>query len=216
MWIVQCDPFLMKKLLKIEICGPVNIARCVLIGWEEGEKSNFVATVHAQCMNSSHKSLKRVQKKKKKGKTPDAKRWFSPNPNIALVSPLYNLAPKKKKNCLRVFYLASSLKAATIKWNGWYIKGRNIYQIGYFPTRNTITHYTFFFFLRKHNTLHLDKKNQVPLWGLTAEQRKLCYASSRSARRDVQNPMLIAPAFGVPNIWHLAHQTPKDFSHHMF
>ena len=32
----------------------------------EREKSNFAATVHAECINSSCKSLKRVQKKKKK------------------------------------------------------------------------------------------------------------------------------------------------------
>ena len=68
MWIVPWDPFLMKKLLKSEICGSVNSARCVLIGCKEWEKSNFMATVHAQCMNSSYKSHKRVQKKKKKNK----------------------------------------------------------------------------------------------------------------------------------------------------
>ena len=70
----------MKKLLKSEICGSVNSALGVLIGWEVGEKSNFAA---AQCMNNSRKSLKRVPQKKKK-KTLDAKRWiFPPNPNIA-------------------------------------------------------------------------------------------------------------------------------------
>ena len=76
-----------------------------------------------------------------------------------------------------------------------------------------------FFFLRKLNTLHLDKKNQLPVWGLTtltAEQRKLCYAPNRSAKRDVQNLKLRALTLGVPNIWHLAYQTPKDFSHHIF
>ena len=82
MWIVLWDPFLMKKLLKSEIYRSVNSARGVLIGWEEGEKSNFVATVHAQCMNSSRKSLKRVHKKKKKYQTQNSS--FPSNPNIAL------------------------------------------------------------------------------------------------------------------------------------
>ena len=82
MWIVLWDPFLMKKLLKSEIYRSVNSARCVLIGWEEGEKSNFAATVHAQYMNSSRKSLKRVHKKKKKYQTQNSS--FPSNPNIAL------------------------------------------------------------------------------------------------------------------------------------
>ena len=32
MWIVSWDPFLMKKLLKSEICGSVNSTRCAVIG----------------------------------------------------------------------------------------------------------------------------------------------------------------------------------------
>ena len=54
----------MKKLLKSEICGSVNSARCVLIGWEEGEKSNFAATVHWTVHEQYRKSHKRVEKKK--------------------------------------------------------------------------------------------------------------------------------------------------------
>ena len=65
----------MKKFLKSEIYGSVNSAQCALIGWKEREKSNFAATVHAQCMNSSRKS----HEKKKKGKAPDADAgFFSP------------------------------------------------------------------------------------------------------------------------------------------
>ena len=78
----------MKKLLKSQIYGFMNSARCVLIGWEEGEKSNFAVTVYAQCMNSSHKPTnvcKNKIKKEKKKKTPKTKHWFLPNPNIALV-----------------------------------------------------------------------------------------------------------------------------------
>ena len=52
-WIVLWDLFLMKKLWKSEICGSVNSARCTLITWKSFDKSNFAATVHAQCMNSS-------------------------------------------------------------------------------------------------------------------------------------------------------------------
>ena len=88
--IFKCVNSTMRPIFKkSEICGSLNSAWCVLNGWEEGEKSNFAATVHAQCMNSSHmnssrKSLKRMQKKKKKRKKPDAKCWvFPPNPNIA-------------------------------------------------------------------------------------------------------------------------------------
>ena len=84
-WIVPWDPFLMKKLLKSEIYGSVNSARCVLIGWEEREKSNFVATVYVQCMNNCHKSHKRVQKNKNKNKNKKKKENFPSNPNIALV-----------------------------------------------------------------------------------------------------------------------------------
>ena len=58
----------MKKLLKSQIYGFMNSARCVLIGWEEGEKSNFAVTVYAQCMNSSHKPTNVRKKKKKKEK----------------------------------------------------------------------------------------------------------------------------------------------------
>ena len=38
MWIVPWDPFLMKKLLKSEICRSVNSARCALIGWKRVRK----------------------------------------------------------------------------------------------------------------------------------------------------------------------------------
>ena len=71
MWIVPWDPFLMKKLLKSEICGSVNSAQCALIGWKLFDKSNCAATVHAQCMNNSRNSKicpKMRGKKKKKEK----------------------------------------------------------------------------------------------------------------------------------------------------
>ena len=60
----------MKKLLKSEICGSVKSARCALIGCKSFDKSNFAATVHAQCINSSRNSKicpkTRGNKKKKK------------------------------------------------------------------------------------------------------------------------------------------------------
>ena len=60
-------PFFMKMLLESEICGsrilftgPTNVLKRV-------EKSNSVAIVHEQCMNSSRTiSLNACQKKKKK------------------------------------------------------------------------------------------------------------------------------------------------------
>ena len=67
-WIVLWDLFLMKKLWKSEIYGSVNSARCTLISWKSFDKSNFAATVHAQCMNSSRNSKtcpKTCEKKKK-------------------------------------------------------------------------------------------------------------------------------------------------------
>ena len=105
-WIVPWDPFLMKKLLKSEICGSVNSARCALIGWKLFDKSKFVATVYEQCMNSSCNSLKTREKKmeKRKGKR------FQPNPNVLLISNFsllyltlekkvhHRLCPKNKKN----------------------------------------------------------------------------------------------------------------------
>ena len=46
MWIVPWDPFLMKKLLKSEICGLVNMHGVLWLAEKEWEKSNFVTTVH--------------------------------------------------------------------------------------------------------------------------------------------------------------------------
>ena len=66
MWIVLWDPFLMKKLLKSEICGSVNSTRCVLIGWKKFEKSTLRLLFIEQCMSS--RNLKNAWKKKK-GKT---------------------------------------------------------------------------------------------------------------------------------------------------
>ena len=58
----------MKKLLKSEICVSVNSARCTLIGCKLFDKSNFAATVYAQCMNSNcnSKICPKTRKKKKK------------------------------------------------------------------------------------------------------------------------------------------------------
>ena len=54
----------MKKLLKSEICGSINSKICA----EKWKKSNFAATVHEQCMNSSRVDLSNACKKKKKKK----------------------------------------------------------------------------------------------------------------------------------------------------
>ena len=63
----------MKKLLKNKICGSVNSAQYVLIGWKLFYKSNFAATIHEQCINSSHNSKicpeTREKKKNKKANT---------------------------------------------------------------------------------------------------------------------------------------------------
>ena len=59
----------MKKFLKSEIYGSVNSAQCALIGWKEREKSNFAATVHAQCMNSSRKYHEKKKKEKRQTQT---------------------------------------------------------------------------------------------------------------------------------------------------
>ena len=88
MWIVRWDPFLMKKLLKSEIRGSVNSAQCELIVWKLFDKSNFVATVYAPCMNSSRNSKicpkirekKRTKQKKRKHRckrrTQTHTKWF--------------------------------------------------------------------------------------------------------------------------------------------
>ena len=68
MWIVSWDPFLMKKLLKSEICGSVNSTRCAVIG-----QKNWKVKVCGYCLLNSawtvattSKTLQNAWKKKKK------------------------------------------------------------------------------------------------------------------------------------------------------
>ena len=71
----------MKKLLKSEICGSVNSTRCALIGWKLFHKSNFAATVHAQCMNNSHNS--KICPKTREKKIEKCKRRTQTHTNIS-------------------------------------------------------------------------------------------------------------------------------------
>ena len=64
----------MKKLLKNKICGSVNSAQYALIGWKLFYKSNFAATIHAQCINSSHNSKICPKTREKKRRTKKHKR----------------------------------------------------------------------------------------------------------------------------------------------
>ena len=73
----------MKMLLKSEICESVNSARCTLIDWKFFDKSNFVATVHAQCMNSSHNSKICPKMREKKEKKEKEKRKRGPKRNLS-------------------------------------------------------------------------------------------------------------------------------------
>ena len=63
------DPFLMKNLLKIEVCGTYEQCTGVLF---MGEQSKVVTTVHEQCMNNSRNYSSPtemwLEKKKKKSK----------------------------------------------------------------------------------------------------------------------------------------------------
>ena len=93
MWIVPWDPFLMKKLLKSEICGFVNSARCALIGWKLFDKSNFAAIVHIQCINSNRNSKicpKTRKKKKQKNANVNASVYMNSNRNS-------KICPKTRK-----------------------------------------------------------------------------------------------------------------------
>ena len=62
------NPFLMKKLLKSEICGSCKQYMGPTDMLERAEKSKCSATVHAQYMNSSICLQLRMKKKKKRKK----------------------------------------------------------------------------------------------------------------------------------------------------
>ena len=90
MWIVPWDPFLMKKLLKSEVCGFVNSARCALIGWKLFDKSNFAAIVHIQCINSNRNSkICPKTRKKKKQKNANVNASVGPKRTLSLLHELY-------------------------------------------------------------------------------------------------------------------------------
>ena len=76
----------MKKLLKNKICGSVNSAQYALIGWKLFYKSNFAATIHAQCINSSHNSkiCPKTREKKKEQKNTNANTNTSAKPKRTL------------------------------------------------------------------------------------------------------------------------------------
>ena len=77
----MCDPFLMKKLIKNEICGSVNSAymHCSL------QKVNICGYCS---LNSNRNTPKRVKKKKKKKKKKRTKRSWKRRRGIQTV-PLY-------------------------------------------------------------------------------------------------------------------------------
>ena len=109
MWIVPWDSFLIKKLLKSEICGSVNNVRYALIDWKLPDKSNFAAIVHALVITvkfdwklpdkSNFAAIvhalvitvkfvpkrvkKKKRKKKEKRKTQTQTQTQMPNPNVA-------------------------------------------------------------------------------------------------------------------------------------
>ena len=60
MWIVPYDPFLIKKLLKSQICGSINSARYALIDWK---KINMHSTwTIAASLTNAWKKEKRKKK----------------------------------------------------------------------------------------------------------------------------------------------------------
>ena len=75
------DLFLMKKLLKSEVCRSRALFMRPTNGLKMAEKSKFSTTVHAQYMNSSLCLPLCVQKKKKKGKTHRRIQRKTLNPN---------------------------------------------------------------------------------------------------------------------------------------
>ena len=97
----------MKKLLKIEICGSVNSVQCALIGWKLFDKSNFAATVYAQCMNSICNGKfvpKRMKKKKKKEqKNADANTNAKPKRSLRdLVHFYFSSFQQPRRGCFEI------------------------------------------------------------------------------------------------------------------
>ena len=73
-------PIFNEKLLKSEVCGPVGPTDVLKMA----EKSKFLATVHAQYMNSSLCLPLRMQKKKKKKRKTQT--LNPPDPNAHIVA----------------------------------------------------------------------------------------------------------------------------------
>ena len=81
MWIVSWDLFLMKKLLKSEICGSINSTRCALIRWKKKSKKNqtlqllfmYRAWTVAASLTNAWKKKKKTNRK--------MRTWF---PNVTL------------------------------------------------------------------------------------------------------------------------------------
>ena len=68
----------MKKLLKHEICGSMNSARCALIDWKKGKKSQTLRLLFMHSAWTVAASLTNAWKEKKNSKM---QTWF---PNVAL------------------------------------------------------------------------------------------------------------------------------------
>ena len=98
MWIVPWDPFLMKKLLKSEICGSMNSARCALIGWKKARKVKFCSycscTVHEQQPQVSQTR----EKKKKKQKNANANANVVPKHSHIQKASLCRKSTRQTKN----------------------------------------------------------------------------------------------------------------------
>ena len=93
---VPWDPFLMKKLIKNEICGSVNSAR-ITIHWE---KSTFAATIHHCSLNSSRIPPKTRGKKKKKNEKNE------------------NAASLKRRRSLSAIQTSTKLVSFEVSWTG--------------------------------------------------------------------------------------------------
>ena len=80
MWIVLCDLFLMKKLLKSEICESMNSTQCVLIGWKRVRKvklCSYCAWTVAVSLTNGCKKKKEKRQTQMLGFSAQSKRILS-------------------------------------------------------------------------------------------------------------------------------------------
>ena len=94
MWIVIWDPFLMKKLIKNEICGSVNsiYVHC------SRQKVNICDYCSLNSNRNTPKRVKKKKKKKKKNKTQLGNANLESKHTLTLFTPSLSKKKKKKKN----------------------------------------------------------------------------------------------------------------------